>query len=163
MNEAGDKPHKFQTRKWIEINDDSQGKYQPESQIKFKTTSLMSALCDYADAYILVKGEVNITSAGKAGANDAATAANATAAAAAGVRNRAVALKNCAPFVNCISEINNTQVDNAKDLDETMPMYNLLEYSKNYSETTGSLYQFARYTGADITATEMGFKNREIG
>ena len=169
LNEAGDKPKTFQTKKWIEINDDSQGKYQPESQIKFKTTSLISALCDYADAYILVKGEIGITSAGKAvigddeAARTASATARATAAAAAGVRDRAVALKNCAPFINCISEINNTQVDNAKDLDETMPMYNLLEYSKNYAEANASLYQIERYTGAALASDEAGFVKRSVG
>ena len=52
--------------------------------------------------------------------------------------------KNCAPFINCISEINNTQIDNAKDIDIVMPMYNLIEYSDNYAKTTGSLWQYFR-------------------
>ena len=59
-------------------------------------------------------------------------------------RDKAVAFKNCAPFTNCISEINNTQVDNAKDIDIVMPMYNLVEYSDNYAKTTGSLWQYFR-------------------
>ena len=57
---------------------------------------------------------------------------------------RGVAFKTCAPFTNCISEINNTQVDNAKDIDIVMPMYNLIEYSDNYAKTTRSLWQYFR-------------------
>ena len=119
------KPSKFRTRKWIEINDQSRGAYNLNSQIKFKTTMLKSSLCDYIDAYILVKGTNNTAAAG-AGANNI---------------NKKVIFKNCAPFTNCISEINNTQIDNAKDIDIVMPMYNLIEYSDNYAKTTGSLWQ----------------------
>ena len=54
-------------------------------------------------------------------------------------RDKGEAFKNCAPFTNCISEINNTQVDNPKDFDIVLPMYNLIEYSDNYSKTSGSL------------------------
>ena len=59
-------------------------------------------------------------------------------------RDKGVIFKNCAPFTNCISEINNTQIDNAKDIDIVMPMYNLIEYSDNYAKTTGSLWQYYR-------------------
>ena len=92
---------------------------------------LKSSLCDYSDAYILVKGTiaVNDTSAEGAAANNA---------------NKKVIFKNCAPLTNCISEINNTQVDNAKDIDIVMPMYNLIEYSDNYSKTSGSLWQYCK-------------------
>ena len=77
---------------------------------------LKSSLCDYSDAYILVKGTIS---------------ANNTAAAGTAVNNndRKVIFKNCAPFTNCISEINNTQIDNANDIDIVMPIYNLIEYS----------------------------------
>ena len=61
-------------------------------------------------------------------------------------RNKGVAFKNCAPFTNCISEINNTQIDNAKDIDIVMPMYNLIEFSDNYSKTSQSLWQYNRST-----------------
>ena len=87
---------------------------------------LKSSLCDYSNAYILVKGRITIT-----GADAAARQAD--------ERDKGVAFKNCAPFTNCISEINNTQVDNAKEFDIVMPMYNLIEYSDNYAKTTGSL------------------------
>ena len=94
---------------------------------------LKSSLCDYSDAYILVKGKITIAGAG----NDAAARQ-------ADERNKGVIFKNCAPFINCISEINNTQIDNAKDIDIVMPMYNLIEYSDNYVKTTGSLWQYFR-------------------
>ena len=91
---------------------------------------LKSSLYDYSDAYILVKGTITITGAG---ADAAARQAD--------ERDKCVVFKNCAPFTNCISEINNTQVDNAKDIDIVMPMYNLIEYSNNYAKTSGSLWQ----------------------
>ena len=86
---------------------------------------LKSNLCDYSDAYILVKGTitVNNTAAADLDANDT---------------NKKVIFKNCAPFTNCISEINNTQVDNAKETDIVIPTYNLIEYSDNYLKTSGS-------------------------
>ena len=58
--------------------------------------------------------------------------------------NKKVIFKNCAPFANCISKINNTQIDNGKDIDIVMPMYNLIEYSNNYSKTFGSLWQYCK-------------------
>ena len=122
-------PSKFRTRNWIEINDESGEAYNVNSQIKFKTTMLKSSLCDYSDAYILVNGTITVNNTAPAGA-----AANNT--------NKRVIYKNCAPFTNCISEINNTQIDNAKDIDIVMPMYNLIEYSDNYAKTTGSLWQY---------------------
>ena len=73
---------------------------------------LRSSLCDYSDAYILVKGNISVN-------NTAAAAANNT--------NEKVIFKNCAPFTNCISKINNTQIDNAQYIDIVMPMYNLIE------------------------------------
>ena len=121
-------PSKFRTRNWIEINDESRGAYNVNSQIKFKTTMLKSSLCDYSDAYILVKGTITVNNTAAKGA-----AANNT--------NKKVIFKNCAPFNNCISEINNTQIDNAKDIDIVMPMYNLIEYSDNYAKKAGSLWQ----------------------
>ena len=86
---------KFRTRNWVEINDESRGTYI--NDIKFKTKMLMSNLCDYADAYILVKGTITITGAG----NDDATKR-------ADERGKGVPFKNCDPFTKCISRINNT-------------------------------------------------------
>ena len=121
IDNASNQPPKFRTRNWVEINDESRGAYNNNSQIKFKTTMLNSSLCGYSDPYILIKGAIS--------ANNTAVAA-----VAANNTNKKVIFKNCAPFTNCISEINNTQIDNAKDIDIAMPMYNLIEYSDNYCE-----------------------------
>ena len=133
IDDATNQPSKFRTKNWVEINDESRGTYNVNSQIKFKTTMLKYSLCDYSDAYILVKGRITIT---EAGADAAARRAD--------ERDKGVAFKNCAPFTNCISEINITQVDNAKDIDIVMPMYNLIEYNDNYAKTSGSLWQYFR-------------------
>ena len=90
---------------------------------------LRSSLCDYSEAYILVKGNMSVNNTASAGADTNNT-------------NKEVISKNCAPFTDCISKINNTQVDNAKDIDIVMPMYNLIEYSDNYSKTSRSLWQY---------------------
>ena len=92
---------------------------------------LKSSLYDYSDAYILVKGTISVNNTA---AQDAALNNN----------NKKVIFKNCAPFTNCMSEINNTQIDNAKDIDILMPMYNLIEYSDNYAKTAGSLWQYCK-------------------
>ena len=128
IDDTSNQPSKFRTKNWVEINDESRGAYNITSQIKFKTTMLKSSLCDYSHAYILVKGTISVNNT----AADGAAANNA---------NEKVILKNCTPFTNCISEINNTQIDNAKDIDIVMPMYNLIEHSDNYAKTTGSLWQ----------------------
>ena len=133
IDDASIQPSKFRTKNWVEINDESRETYNVNSQIKFKTTMLKSRLCDYSDAYILVKGNIKIRGAGDDGAARQTDE-----------RDKGVAFKNCAPFINCISEINNTQAGNAKDFDIIMPMYNLIEYSDNYAKTTGSLWQYFR-------------------
>ena len=94
---------------------------------------LTSSLCDYSDAYMLVKGKIIITGTG---AHVAARQAD--------KRYKGVMFKNYAPFPDCISEINNTQIDNAKDLDVVMPMYNLIKHSDSYSRTSRSLWQYQR-------------------
>ena len=124
LNDETSKPSKFRTRNWIEINDDIRGVYSPDKQIRFKTSMLRSSLCD---AYILVKGNIAVN-------NNAGAVANNT--------NKKVIFKNCAPFTNCISKINNTQIDNAECIDIVMPMYNLIEYSDNYLKTSGSLWGY---------------------
>ena len=128
IDDASDRPSEFRTKNWVEINDELRGAYNINSQIKFKTTMLKSSLCDYSDTYIFVKGKITITRAG----DDAAAIQ-------ADERDKSVAFKNCAPFTNCISEVNNTQIDNAKDVDVIMLMYNLIEYSDNYSKTARTL------------------------
>ena len=107
----------------VEINDDSRGTFNTNSRIKFKTSMLRTSLCDYSDGYILVSGTIIITGEGN---DDAARRLDEI--------NKGVIFKNCPPFTDCISEINNTQIDNAKDIDVVMPMYHLIEHSDNYSK-----------------------------
>ena len=92
---------------------------------------IVPSLRDYSDAYMLIKETINVAGVGTPVASR--------------VKNREdkqAIFKNCAPFTNCIREINKRQVDNAKDLDVVMWLYNLIEYSDNYSKTSGNLYQF---------------------
>ena len=145
IDETPNQPSKFRTRNWVEINDESRGAYNVNSQIKFKTTMLKSSLCDYSDAYILVKRTISVNDTAAAGA-----AVNHT--------NKKVTFKNCAPFTNCINEINNTQIDNAKDIDIVMPMYNLTEYSENYAKTTRILWQYCK----DIPARNANDESTEF-
>ena len=125
--DANNESPKFATRKWYVINDQNNTDYgegnEDSTTVKFETKVIKSNLCDYSDAYILVTG--NITATG-------------------GDANTRVAFKNCAPFTKCITHINDEHVDNADNLDIIMPMYNLIEYSDNYSDTSGSLWQFKR-------------------
>ena len=131
LNDQSNQPSKLRTRNWVEINDEARGTYSLNKQIKFKTSMLRSNLCDYSDAYILAKGNITVNNTADAGA-------------AANNINKKVIFKNCAPFTNCISKINNTQIDNAEYIDIVMPMYNLIEYSDNYSKTSGSLWQYCK-------------------
>ena len=119
LNDATNKPSKFRTSNWVEINDNIRGAYSPNKQIRFKTLMLQSTLCDYRDSYIIVEENISVdnTAAAAAAANNA---------------KKKVIFKNCAPCTNCISKMNNTQIDNAKYIDIVMPMYNLIEYSDNY-------------------------------
>ena len=122
---------RFISKKWVEVHDqsgDANDRYKPNKPIRFKTSMLRSDLCDFSDVYIVVKGDITLTKAANRGFID--------------VRNRFLAFKNNASFTNCISKINNVLIDNAEDLDIVMHMYNLLEYSKNYSKITGSLWNY---------------------
>ena len=126
-------PSKFRTRNRVKINDESRGTYT-SNDIKFKTTMLRSTLCDYPDAYIIVKGTITITENAGPEPDPTAprTAAQLLAVRQADERDKGAIFKNCAPFTKCISRINNTHIDNAQDIDIVMPMYNLIEYSDNY-------------------------------
>ena len=106
------------TKKWYVIDSEPKGKYSHHDPIKFLTKSIESSLCDYSGAYILVTGNISATP------RNAATQ---------------VVFKSCAPF-----EINETSVDEATHINIAMPMYNLIEYSDNYSDTSGSLWGFKR-------------------
>ena len=124
---------KFVTRQNVEVNSLS-NTYNENKSIRFKTPMLRSNLCDYSDAYILVEGTITVTAPGAN--NDADDIRD--------KRNRPVILKNNAPFVSCITRINDELIEHADDLDIVIPMYNLLEYSKNYRKTIGSLYNYYR-------------------
>ena len=126
LDNTPNQPTKFRTKNWVEINDNTSG-YILNSQIKFKTSMLKPSLCNFNDAYILVSGTITVPNTGEAAKPN---------------NRKNVIIKNCAPFTDCISEINNTQIDNAKEIDIVMPMYNLTEFSDNYSKTSGSLWQY---------------------
>ena len=140
----------FRTKNWIEINDESRGLYNTNSDIRFKTAILKSSLCDYSDsdAYILVKRRITIT-----GEVDDAAARQAD------KRNKSVIYRNCAPFINCKNEINNTEIDNDIDIDIVRSMYNLIEYSDNYSKTSGSLWQYYKDEPNDNLTDSKSFKS----
>ena len=114
-----------------QINEEASYTYSPNKQIKFKTAMLRSSLCDYGYAYILVKGNMTVNNTAAEGAF-------------ANINNKKVVFKNCAPLTSCISKINNTEVDNAEYIDIVMPMYKLIEYSDNYSKTSGNLWQYCK-------------------
>ena len=126
-------------RKWIEVKDQNKGSgYDSSKEIRFKASTLRSDLCDYSDAYVVVKGTISLTNLGsRTNIGDK--------------KNRPLALKNNVPFISCISKINGELIENAEVLDIVMPMYNLLEYSKNYRKTTGSLFNYYRDELADET------------
>ena len=146
LESTSDNILKFRTRYCVEVNDESRGNYA-NSDIRFKTTMLRSNLCDYADSYILVKGTITIT-----GAGDDAAARQAD------ERDKEITFKSCAPFTECINRINNIDIDNAHDIDNVMPMYNLIEYSVDYWETSGSLWQYYKDDTNNILADSESFK-----
>ena len=138
-----DEVFRFITKKCVEVHDqpgNSEDRYKLSRQIRFKTSILRSDLCDFSDAYIVVKGTIT----GADSNNDA--------------YDKRLVLKNNAPFTSCISKINNTLIHNAEDLHVVMPMYNLLEYSKNYLKTTGRFPNYYR----DETNSGVGSENNNI-
>ena len=132
LNKSDTNSRHFATKKWYIINDENNANYRVNKDtgannpdtIKYDTRVLKPNLCDYADAYILVDGTIR--------------AANAVDA------NNRLALKNCAPFTKRNLEINDEHVDTAENLDIVMPMYNLIEYSDNYQDSSATLYQCKR-------------------
>ena len=131
----------FATKNWYTINDENNTNYgvnkntgadNPDT-IKYDTRVLKPNLCDYAEAYILVDGTIRGTG---------------------GNNNTRLVLKNCAPFTKCILEINDEHVDTAENLDIAMPMYNLMEYSDNYQDSSATLYQYKRDEPPEANATD---------
>ena len=159
-----EKLSKFVTREYVKVNSLSNA-YNENKSIRFKTPMLRSSLCDYSDAYILVKGTITVTAPG---ANNNANNIR-------DKRNRQLILKNNAPFVSCIKGINGELIEDADNLDIVMPMYNLLEYSKNYRKIIGSLYNYYKDELSDdaddnnfdnikvINSTTFNYKNKITG
>ena len=102
LDDTSNQPPKFRTRDWVQINNESKGRYD-NSNIRFKTTRIRSSLCDYSDAYILVKGTITVLN---------------TAVASAALNNtkNLLVFNNCASFTDCLTEINNTQADDAQKI-----------------------------------------------
>ena len=147
LDTKSDNVPRFITKKWVEVHDQSgsaEYRYKSSKQIRFKTSMLRSDLCDFSDAYIVVKGTITVTNPD----NNA--------------YDKKLALKNNVPFTSCISKINNTFIDNAEDLDIVMPMYTLLECSKNYRKTTGSFRNYYRdepNSGANNNVIQLKIQN----
>ena len=122
LNETDNESPKFATKKWYVINNQNNTEYgegnKDDSSIKFDTKVIKLSLWDYSDAYILITGDITATG---------------------GNANTNVAFKNCAIFTKCITYINDEHTDTAESLDIAIPMYNLIEYSDNYSDTSSSL------------------------
>ena len=138
LNKSDTNSRHFATKKWYIINDEKNTNYgvnkdtgenNPDT-IKYDTRVLKPNLCDYADAYILIDGTIRAQSR-----PIPAAPINA---------NTRLALKNCAPFTKCNLEINDEHVDTVENLDIVMPMYNLIEYSDNYQDSSATLYQYKR-------------------
>ena len=127
LNNPDNKSLRFATRKWYIINDQNNGQYgirnDDYSTIKFETKVIKPNLFDYSDAHILVTGDIKV----------AAVAVDTN-----------VASKNCATFTRCATHINDEHIETSDNLDIIMPMYNLIEYSENYADSSGSLFQFKR-------------------
>ena len=134
LGPAHEKVPKFITKKWIEVQSQFRNTYNTSKPIRFKTSMLRSDLCDYSDAYVWVKGKITVTNL-----NDNTNF------------NKELTLKNDAPFISCISKIKGELVENAENLDIVIPMCNLLEYSKNYEKTSGSLFNYYRDEPSGIT------------
>ena len=133
---------RFITKKWIEVYDQSERNYKANKEIRIKTLMLRSVLCNFNDAYIVVKGDITLERNNNANK-----------------RNKNFTFKNNAPFNNCISKIDDIKIDNTEDLDVVMPMYNLLEHSKNYRKTTGSLCIYYRDEPSDsLSSISESFK-----
>ena len=118
LNDSSNEESKFATKKWYVIdNQKSKGKYNQNNYIRFRTETIKQSLCDYSDAYILVTGDITINAG----------------------NNADVAFKECAPFSTCKTETNDVFIDEANNIYIAMHMYILIEYSNNYSDTSGSL------------------------
>ena len=148
-NNESEQLSKFVTRKCVRVNGLS-NTYNENKSVRFKTHLLRSDLCDYADAYILVSGRITVEAEHIGSGVDKNRDR----------KNKPLILKNNAPFISCITKINNELIEDAEDFDIVMPMYNLLEYSKNYRKTIGSLYNY--YRDELINDGDDNFANRNV-
>ena len=135
LDNTSDKVPRFITKKWIEVHDQSGETYNT------KQVRLKHQICVITVMHILLLKELLLFVLIERDRDE---------------MNRQVILKNNAPFISCISKINDALIENAEDLDIVMPMYNLLEYSKNYSKTSGSLWNYYRDKLADETNGDNG-------
>ena len=156
LDNTPNQPTKFRTKNWIGINDDSRGRYNTNSQIRFTASMLRSSLCDYSDAFILVKGTIRV--------------ANTAAAGAANNANKKVIFKNCALFTSCISRINNTKIYDAHYIGVVVSMYDLTEHSDNYSKlacrdvpTVDNDNEINDFTEANATTDSFNLKVKLTG
>ena len=143
LNGSDNENSKFATKKWYIIDSESKGNYSHENPIKFFTKSIESSLCDYSDSYILVTGDIAVKKRNNNDTNDIDI-----------TQATQVVFKNCAPFKDCRTDINDTFADYANFINITMPMYNLIEYSDNYSDTSECLWSFKTneiINNADVT------------
>ena len=152
LNKSDTNSRHFSTKKWYIINDENNTNYgvnkdtaenNPDT-IKYDTRVLKPNLCDYADAYILVDGTIRAANANADVNNNV------------GIR---LALKNCAPFTKFNLEINDEHVDTTENLDIVMPMYNLIEHSDNYQDSSATLYQYKRDESPDDIANDLTHNN----
>ena len=144
LNSSENEFSKFVTRKWYIIDSESNGCYSYHDSLKCLTKSIESYLCDYSDAYIIVTGNIAVE---------------------VGDDNTKAVFKNCTPFRKCKTEMNDTFVEEAEFIDIAMPMYNLIEYSNNYSDTSGRLRQFKRYEieeNVDLTVHTQHIPNNSL-
>ena len=123
LSDSSNEESKFDTKKWyVRVSEITKGKYKQGDIIKFETETIKSSLCDYSDAFILVTGNITVNAA-----NDTN-----------------VAFKNCAPFCTCKTVINDMFIGRAEHIYVAMPMNNVIQCSDNYSNTSGSFWQFKR-------------------
>ena len=125
LDDATNRLCEFRTKNWVQINDKPRGTYNAVNEIKFKTSMTRSNLSDFSDAYIHFKETTTVPNTSEKGA--------------ASDRNRKVICKSCAMCTICLSEINNTQVDDTHDIDIVIPTHNSIEYSDTCSKTLGHL------------------------
>ena len=141
LNDSDNENLKFATKKWYVIDSESNGNYSYHNPITFLTKSIESSLCDYSDGYILVTGNITVTrtiAAAAAAAEDDPQRKQPLNAA------TQIIFKNCAPFEKCSTQIDGALVDEMDFINITMPLYNLIEYNDNYSDTSESLWDFKR-------------------